>query len=78
MDRELSDYISYLLRVWQTSDEENVAWRASLESPHTGERIGFANLDKLFTFLRQQTGAVDDSDEDGAAWAEEHQERAIT
>jgi len=67
MDRELSDYNSYLLRVWQTSSEGNVAWRASLESPHTGERIGFADLDKLFAFLRQQTGAVDDSDEDGAA-----------
>ena len=63
MDREVSDYISYLLRVWQTSDKERVAWRASLESPHTGERIGFADLDKLFAFLRQQTGAVGDSDE---------------
>ena len=67
MDRELSDYNSYLLRVWQTSKEGNVAWRASLESPHTGERIGFANLDKLFAFLRQQASAVDDSDEDGDA-----------
>ena len=67
MDREPSDYISYLLRVWQTSSEENMAWRASLESPHTGERIGFANLDKLFAFLRQQTGAVYDSDKAGDA-----------
>lgn len=64
MDRELSDYISYLLRVWQTSSEGSVAWRASLESPHSGERIGFADLNKLFAFLRQQTGAVDDSDGD--------------
>ena len=67
MDREISDYISYLLRVWQTSSEENAAWRASLESPHTGERKGFADLDNLFAFLRQQTSAAFDSDEDGAA-----------
>ena len=67
MDRDVSDYISYLLRVWQPSSEENVAWRASLESPHTGERKGFADLDKLFAFLRQQTSTAVDSDEDGAA-----------
>jgi len=64
MGKERSDYISYLLRVWQTSSEGKAAWRASLESPHTGERIGFASLDKLCAFLRQQTGAVYDSDED--------------
>ena len=68
MDRELTDYLSYLLRVWQPSNEGTVAWRASLESPRTGQRIGFADLDKLFAFLRQQTGAAyDSSDKDGDA-----------
>jgi hypothetical protein len=47
------DYLSYLLRLWRVGKEE-AAWRASLESPHTGERIGFASLDALFAFLRQQ------------------------
>jgi hypothetical protein len=31
-------------------------WRASLESTCTGERRGFASLDELFDFLRNQTG----------------------
>jgi hypothetical protein len=31
-------------------------WRASLESTRTGERRGFASLDELFDFLREQTG----------------------
>jgi hypothetical protein len=31
-------------------------WRASLESTRTGERKGFASLDELFDFLREQTG----------------------
>ena len=53
MDREQPDYLSYLLRLWRVSDEEAV-WRASLESPHTGQRRGFANLTDLFTFLEQE------------------------
>jgi hypothetical protein len=51
---ERRDYLSYLLRLWRVGKEEAV-WRASLESPHTGERIGFASLDELFAFLREQT-----------------------
>jgi hypothetical protein len=45
---------SYLLRVWQTSDGETRTWRASLERPGTEERQGFATLEELFEFLRQQ------------------------
>jgi hypothetical protein len=56
MDKEQSDYLSYLLRLWRVSDEEKAVWRASLESPHTGERRGFANLADLFTFLEKETG----------------------
>ena len=51
---ERRDYLSYLLRLWQVGTEKAV-WRASLESPHTGERIPFASLDALFDFLQQQT-----------------------
>ena len=38
------------------SDEGEVAWRASLENAHTGERKGFTSLDDLFDFLRRQVG----------------------
>ncbi len=48
-------YLAYMLRLWQISGEGELAWRASLESPRTGERRGFANLDALFAFLEEQT-----------------------
>ena len=48
------DYLSYLLRLWRVQGEA-AAWRGSLESPHTGERLGFGSLDELFAFLREQT-----------------------
>ncbi len=54
---EQPDYLSYLLRLWRVSEEET-SWRASLESSHTGEREGFASLDDLFSFLREQTGIM--------------------
>ncbi len=48
-------YRSYLLRMWQTGDGKECAWSASLEQPGTQERRGFATLDDLFDFLRNQT-----------------------
>ena len=48
-------YLSYLLRLWQTDDGETQAWRASLDSPGTRERQGFASLEELFNFLEGQT-----------------------
>ena len=53
------DYLSYLLRLWRARGEVD-SWRASLESPLTGERLGFGSLDELFSFLREQTGALPD------------------
>ena len=50
-------YYSYLLRLWQETEEEGKwIWRASLESPLTGERFGFADLAELCSFLEEQTG----------------------
>ena len=57
------DYLSYLLSLWRVNVDgepsgmgRKAIWRASLESTRTGERRGFANLDELFDFLREQTG----------------------
>jgi hypothetical protein len=52
MHSEPRPYQSYLLRLWQTSNAGELVWRASLESPHTGQRHGFANLDALLAYLR--------------------------
>lgn len=51
-------YFSFMLRMWRENGEGEAAWRASLESPHTGESMGFASLEELFTFLRQQAGVA--------------------
>jgi len=46
-------YRSYLLRLWRAETLDQ-GWRASLEDPRTGERIGFASLEQLFAFLMEQ------------------------
>jgi hypothetical protein len=33
-----------MLRLWRVETEDGPAWRASVESPHTGERVGFGSL----------------------------------
>jgi hypothetical protein len=47
-----------LLRLWQTQQEGTSVWRASLESPHTGERRGFISPEDLFAFLQHQLGVA--------------------
>ena len=59
MSREQGRYISYLLRLWQTRSEGKLIWRASLESPHNGERRGFTNLGDLFAFLEKEVSRAD-------------------
>ena len=53
---EQRGYMSYLLRLWQIRSGGELVWRASLECPHTGERVSFASLDDLFGFLWRQIG----------------------
>jgi hypothetical protein len=50
-------YRAYLLRFWQEPRPaaETEEWRFSLEDPHTGDRRGFAGLDLLFAWLRDET-----------------------
>lgn len=48
-----ADYVAYLLRLWR--DSAGSPWRASVQSVQTGEKILFADLDALFTFLESQT-----------------------
>jgi hypothetical protein len=68
MDKQTPDYHSYLLRLWRVrgggacSSHEEPVWRASLDHPLSGERLGFASLDDLVAYLRQQMGAMPDTD----------------
>jgi hypothetical protein len=47
------NYLAFMLRLWQDQNEGSAVWRASLESPLSGERRGFVSLEALFDFLRQ-------------------------
>jgi hypothetical protein len=51
-------YLSYLLRMWQEGSGDSPLWRASLESPQSDELQGFAGLDELFDFLREQISTL--------------------
>ena len=68
--REPPDYAAYLLRLWRETSAEEAQWRASLQNPHTGERVGFSSLRDLFAFLEKETGwrtqGLEDSDEAGS------------
>ena len=67
MRKQEPDYLSYLLRLWRAGAEkdsppgdERLTWRASLQSPQTGERVGFLSLEKLFDFLRPYQQEIPD------------------
>ena len=51
------EYLSYLLRLWRVIAADQVVWRASLECPHTGERLGFADLGSVWDFLQARMGS---------------------
>jgi hypothetical protein len=50
-------YLSYLLRLWPEGGGERPLWRASLERPQGGGRLGFATLEDLYAYLEGQTGS---------------------
>jgi hypothetical protein len=51
---EKGRYLAFLLRLWQEGGVDPPLWRASLESPQSSERRGFASLADLFTFLEKE------------------------
>jgi hypothetical protein len=51
-------YLSYLLRLWQSQRNGELIWRASLESSQTGQRHLFATLEELCAFLQETTRAT--------------------
>jgi len=42
--------------MWQVKGKRGWLWRASLESPGSGERRAFPSFEHLIAFLRAQTG----------------------
>jgi hypothetical protein len=58
MNKSHPHYLSYLLRLWQVDGEDGPIWRASLQSPQTAERINFADLAALISFLTDKTSEL--------------------
>jgi len=58
MSKRERRYISYLVRLWRGRSGGDLVWRASLESPRTGERRGFASPVDLFAFMEQEMRSV--------------------
>jgi hypothetical protein len=51
-------YQSYLLRLWQADVDGELVWRASLESPHTGERVSFPDGGSPLAYLAVRIGEL--------------------
>jgi hypothetical protein len=52
-------YVAYLLRCWAEQADDvaaPLAWRFSLEDPHTDRRRGFASLERLVAALAEECG----------------------
>lgn len=54
MNAERPAYLSYLLRLWRAPGGAGQPWRASLQDTLSGERQGFADLEALLAYLRDQ------------------------
>lgn len=54
------NYSAYLVRLWQESPR--TAWRASAQCASTGEKVYFASLNELCTFLHSKTEASQTAD----------------
>jgi len=50
-----TNYLSYLLRVWQTGNPESSKLVASLEDPHSHQVMHFGSLETLMQYLLQIT-----------------------
>ena len=59
MRDEPDAYQAYLLRLWRTRSQGRWEWRASIDSPHTGERQLFPSLEHLVAFLRERCESQD-------------------
>ncbi len=50
-------YLAFMLRLWRAGSRGGQpVWRASLENPHTGERLAFGTVQDLFAFLVEKMG----------------------
>lgn len=53
---DISDYRSYLMRLWRSHRQGRTEWYVMLEDPRTGERHGFESLETTMDFLKTELG----------------------
>lgn len=63
MTQKMVETTAYLLRLWRARTKNKDVWRASLEDVSTRQKVGFASLDELFSFLRDHTSRVESEPE---------------
>ena len=68
MNPENPRYFSFLLRLWQEKSGTQSAWRASLENPHNGKRLGFSDIHKFLAYIAEIT-------EEGKSWNKTNSEQ---
>jgi hypothetical protein len=54
---EPPSYRAFMLRCWEvrrSQADDPVTWRFSLEDAHTGQKYGFADLEALLEFLKNE------------------------
>ena len=56
---QVTDYHAALLRLWR--ERPGGMWRASLQDAESGERFGFADLERLFAYLLRLTSEAPDA-----------------
>ncbi len=66
-DAKARDYAAYLLRLWRETSGHSTRWRASLQDPHSGERLGFAGLEELYGYLRGEMDDLPERDKGGSS-----------
>ena len=52
------NYHSYLLRLWQEATGKESSWRFVLVNLAEGEQRGFASLERLVAFLKEQMDEI--------------------
>lgn len=67
MRDEHTHYLAYMLRLWVVDSNNQSVWRASLESPVTGDRQAFRSLAALFEFLEEKTSRPAQNEEELAS-----------
>lgn len=61
MNPEQASYQAFVLRMWAEREPGREIWRFSLEDAQTGERAGFADLERLAHFLIRRMRVADPS-----------------